>query len=40
MEVQTAIIQSSLLNQIAAKWTAAAAVLTAVTSIWGSLAFS
>jgi hypothetical protein len=37
MGAQGAIMQSSALNAIAAKWTAAAAVLSALTSIWGAI---
>jgi hypothetical protein len=37
LEAQVAIMQSSALNATAARWTAAAAVLGAVTSVWGAL---
>ena len=36
-QAQVAIIQSPALNATAAKWTAAAAVLGAVTSVWGAV---
>jgi hypothetical protein len=36
LQTQVAIIQSSRLNAIAAKWTGAAAVLGAITAIWGA----
>jgi hypothetical protein len=37
LEAQVAIIQSSAINAKAARWTAAAAVLGAVTSVWGAV---
>lgn len=37
LEAQVAIMQSSALNATAAKWTAVAAVLGAVTSVWGAV---